>query len=80
MYVSSAFLGANPALQHLHLQRWGSWESDWMAFAELTGSNLYNLSAEVFFFFKGLGKRLHCTAAERQDRKDENHSGRISGR
>lgn len=38
-----------------------------MAFAELTGSNLYNLTAKVFF--KGLGKLPHCTAAARQDRK-----------
>jgi len=34
-----------------------------MVFAELTGSNLYNLSAEVFVFSKGLGELLYCTAA-----------------
>lgn len=43
-----------------------------MAFAELTGSNL--LSSNFFFFFKNWGN--YCTAARRQDSKQENHCGK----
>lgn len=49
-----------------------------MAFAELTGSNLYNLSATFFFFlFKGLGKLLHCTALQ-QKGKIENRKSTLA--